>query len=250
MKTESYTPGHTANAADFMAKRTLASHGAFFRDHLSPGLRVLDCGCGPGSITLGIAEAVFPGKVMGIDAGESQIARARKCAHEQGAAHVDFITSGCYALPCVDSSFDCVFSHALLEHLAEPQKALAEFCRVLRPGGSIGLCSPDWGGFILAPPSPELSAAIAEYTALQTKNGGDVFVGRKLGTYLEQAGFSSICMQARYECYPSLSFISEYLAVQLKEAGKETHADTLRAWSKNEGGLFAQAWISAVGTKS
>ena len=49
MQSESYTPGHSQYAADFMAKRTLESHGSFFVPYLQPGLSVLDCGCGPGS---------------------------------------------------------------------------------------------------------------------------------------------------------------------------------------------------------
>jgi hypothetical protein len=44
---------------------------------------------------------------------------------------------------------------------------------VLKPGGVIGVCSPDWGGFVLAPPSARLSEAIEAYTSLQTRNGGD-----------------------------------------------------------------------------
>jgi hypothetical protein len=49
--------------------------------------------------------------------------------------------------------------------------------------------------------------------------------------------------------YPSLSFIGEYLAIQLRRNGCERHADALIEWSKSSGGLFAQAWISAIGKK-
>jgi ubiquinone/menaquinone biosynthesis C-methylase UbiE len=52
MSTNRYTPGHTSNATDFMSRRSVQSHGAFFMPHLTNGLSVLDCGCGPGSITL------------------------------------------------------------------------------------------------------------------------------------------------------------------------------------------------------
>jgi ubiquinone/menaquinone biosynthesis C-methylase UbiE len=249
MKSESYTPGHTANATDFMSKRTLQSHGAFFQQYLSSGLSVLDCGCGPGSITQGIVAAVHPGKVVGVDFGESQIERAKKDVAEHNIKNVEFIAASCYSLPFEDAAFDCVFSHALLEHLSDSKKALMEFHRVLKPGGVIGICSPDWGGFILSPPSTELSEAIEAYTKLQTKNGGDVFVGRKFGIYMASAGFVSVQMQARYECYPSLNFIGEYLAVQLRQKGDDKHADTLLAWSKSQNGLFAQTWVSAIGRK-
>src|SRR5687768_16069466 len=71
-----YTPGHSQNATDFMARRSLRSHGEFFLPHLTPGVSVLDCGCGPGTITLGIAERIAPARVVGVDFGTSQIERA------------------------------------------------------------------------------------------------------------------------------------------------------------------------------
>jgi len=246
---ETYTPGHTSNATDFMAKRSLESHGGFFRDYLHPNLTVLDCGCGPGSITLGIGRAVAPGRVVGADFGASQIEQAKRAAQEANLGNVQFVAASCYSLPFPDASFDRIFSHALVEHLAEPRKAFAEFHRVLKPGGCIGACSPDWDGFVLTPPSAELSSAIAVYRNLQNANGGDVAVGKKLGKYLEAAGFNSIRMQARYECYPDRTLIGEYLAQQLAAKGEPVHAETLRQWSHRDTGLFAQAWVSAVGRK-
>jgi 2-polyprenyl-3-methyl-5-hydroxy-6-metoxy-1,4-benzoquinol methylase len=49
-----------------LALRTAASEGAFFLPFLRPGMRVLDVGCGPGSITLGLAEKIAPGEIVGI----------------------------------------------------------------------------------------------------------------------------------------------------------------------------------------
>jgi SAM-dependent methyltransferase len=249
MQKESYTPGHTTNATDFMSKRSFVSHGAFFDQHLRPEMRVLDAGCGPGSITLGIARRVAPAEVIGVDFVESQIDRANKDADERGVQNVRFLATGCYSLPFENETFDCVFSHALLEHLSEPKKALAEFHRVLKPGGHAGVCSPDFGGLIISPKSEALVEAVAAYAALQARNGGDLHVGHKLGVYLSESGFSSVQMQARYECYPTLSFIGEYLALQLRRNGQERHADTVIDWSRSSGGLFAQAWISAIGRK-
>jgi ubiquinone/menaquinone biosynthesis C-methylase UbiE len=188
MRSESYTPGHTQNASDFMAKRTLESHGNFFLPYLDGGVSVLDCGCGPGTITLGIAARVLPAEVVGVDFGQSQIDRATATASEKGVTNVKFRVADCYSLPFGDSIFHRIFSHALIEHLADPVRALREMYRVLKPGGIIGLCSPDWGGFILSPPSPRLSLALEAYSALQSKNGGDVTAGRKLGVHLKKCG--------------------------------------------------------------
>jgi ubiquinone/menaquinone biosynthesis C-methylase UbiE len=217
--------------------------------HLTNGLSVLDCGCGPGSITLGIAELVAPAKVIGVDFGASQIEQACAAARGRGIANVEFRTADCYSLPFANSSFDRVFSHALMEHLFDPLRAIGEMHRVLMLGGVAGLCSPDWGGFILAPPSPRLSSAVDAYTRLQTKNGGDVLVGRKLGLLLRRAGFSDISMSARYEYYSSLPFIGEYLALQLEQAGDSLSAQTFRTWGQDVDGMFAQAWVSCTARK-
>jgi len=249
MGSEAYTPGHTSNASDFMAKRSLQSHGQFFLPYLAPGVSVLDCGCGPGTITLGIARAVQPNQVVGVDFGASQIERATARATSVGIGNVSFRVADCYALPFPENSFDRIFSHALFEHLSDPVRAMKGLYRTLKPGGIIGVCSPDWGGFMLSPASAQLSRAIEAYTDLQSKNGGDVHVGRKLGIHLAAAGFQGVEMSARYECYASLTMIGEYLALQLEQSDPAS-AQTLRTWSSAQGGMFAQTWISAVARRS
>jgi SAM-dependent methyltransferase len=232
-----------------MSNRTVQSHGQFFLSHLTPGVSVLDCGCGPGSITLGIAAVVAPGRVVGIDVGATQIARARWAGASVGVSNATFEMADCYSLPFPDSSFDRVFSHALMEHLSDPRGAMKEIYRVLKRGGVFGVCSPDWGGFVLAPPSAALGEAVQAYTTLQSRNGGDVRVGRKLGVYLKECGFTRIEMSARYECYSSLPLIGEYLALQLERQNDLRSAAILRDWSQVEGGMFAQCWVSCIGYK-
>ncbi|MBN3925084.1 hypothetical protein [Nostoc sp. NMS4] len=58
---EKYTPGYSSNATNFMAKRSLDTHGAFFKPYLRPGMKLLDCGCGPGTIALGLTRGIAPG---------------------------------------------------------------------------------------------------------------------------------------------------------------------------------------------
>jgi SAM-dependent methyltransferase len=232
-----------------MARRTLASHGVFFAPHLLPGLSLLDCGCGPGSITVGIAARIDPGEVVGVDFAPAQIARAREAATRGGRRNARFETGNVYSLAFESGRFERVFSHALIEHLADPQRALREMCRVLAPGGIIGVCSPDWGGFLLSPPSAVLSRAVDAYIALQSSNGGNVQAGRNLGLHLAGAGFEAVQLSARYECYDSRELIAEYLGRQLEEAGDAASASVLRDWSKEQPGMFAQAWVCAVARK-
>ena len=229
---ETYTPGYGEAAAAFMVRRRLDPNGAFFLPHLRPGISVLDCGCGPGTITRDIAQRIAPGRVVGLDFSADQVVVAIADAAAQGIANVEFRQGSAYALPFDDNCFDAVFSHALLEHLKEPDRAVAEFRRVLKPGGMLGVCTPDWGGFLLAPPSEKLLLAFEAYKQLQKRNGGDVYCGRKLGMYLEAGGFEGIVMRSRYENYDPLTVIGEFLAVNHEEAGDAKNAATWWDWGR------------------
>ena len=81
---ESYIHNHGgAFTKRVMGSRNVSNSAAFFLPHLRPGRRLLDIGCGLGTITVGLAQAVAPGELIGIDMDESQISAARDRALEQ-----------------------------------------------------------------------------------------------------------------------------------------------------------------------
>ncbi len=247
-KSSEYTPGYSANVVQFMARRSAETHAHFFMPMLRPGFALLDCGCGPGSITSGLARVVAPGEVVGVDADPRQVETARR--HNEGITNLRFEVAEGQTLPFPGESFDAVFAHAVLEHVADPVATVGEFFRVLRPGGVVGVRSPDWGGFVLAPQDPDVDEALAAYQRLQHANGGDTLVGRKLGQALASVGFLDVVMDAEYECYADREVIGEFLALRLEATDLEkSKVDALRRWSRLPGGLFAQTWISAVGRK-
>jgi SAM-dependent methyltransferase len=92
---ESYSQRANPDFEAELALRTAAKEGAFFLRFLRPGMRVLDLGCGPGSITLGLAETVAPGEVVGIDSQPSQVAQAQALSAARGVVNARFECCRC-----------------------------------------------------------------------------------------------------------------------------------------------------------
>jgi len=184
-----------------IAARTAAHFARFLLPHLQPGMRLLDCGCGPGSITVGLAAAVAPGEVVGVDVDAGSINRARQLATEQCIANVRFEVANLYELPFPDRSFDVVFSHAVLLHIQDPIGALREMRRVLKTGGLVGIRNDDLDGALTAPPDPLLLQTWTLMGELLRRNGGDSRGAKHSRYWLREAGFTRIEASAAYECY-------------------------------------------------
>jgi ubiquinone/menaquinone biosynthesis C-methylase UbiE len=179
-----------------MALRTATKEGAFFLRCLRPGMRVLDVGCGPGSITRGFAEAVAPGEVVGIDFQASQVNQAEASRESHSLTNLRFEVADAYQLPFPDQTFDAVFANAVLWHLREPDRVLAEIRRVLCPGGIVGIRDCDWGGRICSPSIPLLEKWWPLTVQIRQHNGGNPFLGRNLRRLLLEAGFQGVEMSA------------------------------------------------------
>lgn len=186
---ETYTHGYSEEHRRFLAMRSAQQDAAFFLPHLRPGTRVIDCGCGQGSITLGLAETVAPGEVVGVDREPSQIAAARALATERGVPNVRFEEASIYALPYPDASFDAAFAHTVLEHVSDPLRALREMRRVLKPGGVIGIKDPDYATLVYAPATALTDEAIALYRRVSEQNGASSYYARHQRQLLREAGF-------------------------------------------------------------
>ena len=188
-----YTHGYSPAVLQSMARRTAEREAGFFLPYLHPGLRVLDVGCGPGTITLGLARAVAPGELVGLDIDPASVAAAEAAARDQGVTNVRFEVGRAEALPFPDASFDAVFEHTLLEHVPDPLSVLSEMRRVLRLGGCIGLRDGDWGSNIFVPTlAPELEAAFVLYERWWRQRGGDPRLGRHQRPLLRAAGFGRL----------------------------------------------------------
>jgi ubiquinone/menaquinone biosynthesis C-methylase UbiE len=162
----------------------------FLLPYLHPGMTVLDCGCGVGSITLDIAERVSPGQVVGIDIDQTQLAIARRSAAERGLSNVSFERGDVYHLQVADASFQAVLAHTLLIHVRDRTAVLREFYRVLTPDGVVGISDDDFGTIAYSPPDPRMQQFFDLWTKVLQYNGGDPFYSRHLRHELLNAGFA------------------------------------------------------------
>ena len=264
-----YSVGYDAATTNFFHHRRAASHAAFFLPHLRPGMTLLDCGCGPGTITLDFAALFAPAEVVGVDIEPGQLQFAQTGAAHREMSNIHFAVSDLYALPFPDGTFDAVFLHGVLEHMQAPVKALREVRRVLKHGGVVGARHADFGGFLLEPATPPLDRFGLLFQQLMIYNGGYPMAGRHQLGWLQEAGFERPVVSASYDCWTSTPeesqrnacFLSKLVgksafASQLIEAGI-ADSDTLArmsehfmAWGRHPHAFAAEAWGEAVAWKT
>ncbi len=116
--------------------RTLDEDIPELKPFLKPGAKVLDVGCGFGTITLGVAEAVKPGEVVGIDPGAKRVEIAREWAAQvTHPDNISFQVGDSHRLDFQDNTFDVVYSHTVMDFFLDPVMGLKEQKRVAKKGG-------------------------------------------------------------------------------------------------------------------
>ena len=99
-----------------------------------------------------------------------------------------------HALPFDDAGFDRARADRVLQHLADPARALAELRRVVRPGGLVALAEPDWDTLVIDDPDTAVSRAYTRY--ITTDVVRNAAIGRQLGRLLHEAGFEVTSVEA------------------------------------------------------
>jgi ubiquinone/menaquinone biosynthesis C-methylase UbiE len=173
------------------------------RSYLKPGMKVLDVGCGPGPVTLDVAEAVYPGAVVGVDFSASSITQAQAAAEAAQCKNITFQVGDTYQLDFADETFDLVYSTNLLGWLREPVQALAEQRRVTKRGGWVFAQLGDYGNIIFYPPCPALDqylAALARFRHLGDSEAHiDSHQARRAVELLSQAGLTELQIEGWVE---------------------------------------------------
>jgi ubiquinone/menaquinone biosynthesis C-methylase UbiE len=229
-------------------------------------MELLDCGCGPGTITVGLARKVAPGQCVGIDIDATQVELARSHAASQGVTNVRFEAATIYQLPFADASFDAVYSNTVLGWLDDPLAALREIYRVLRIGGMVGIRSGDATGSLFTPTNPVLERFWTLFDAMVSQGGANPLLGREHRALLRQAGFVNVMASATYESYGTEEQVrlwgqtmARFLATesQLKpflQAGAnlaelEEMRQAWLEWSENPDAFCADVRCEAIGWK-
>jgi 2-polyprenyl-3-methyl-5-hydroxy-6-metoxy-1,4-benzoquinol methylase len=194
MEQPNQKPDHPAPQAVHHELRTAENSAGYVLAKLrsmkesKPSLRLLDVGCGSGTISVTFAKVIPEGDVTGLDLKPEILPRARAVADLAGVKNIEFLNGDVYKLPFADNSFDITHCHQMLTHLKEPWSALREMMRVTKPGGMVAAREGDLETECVW---PELSGLLKfhKFAADTMKAaGGSATGGRQLLSWALKAG--------------------------------------------------------------
>ncbi len=190
--TPDYTMGFSEEFMESLKRVSAENEAGYLLPHLRPGFRLLDVGCGLGTISIGLAKAVAPGEMHGLDMEASQIDMARSYARAYGVDNAIFHVGDAIDLPFEDGSFDVVSFQNVMMHIPDTRKVLAEAKRVLKPGGIIGCREMIVQSCFTYPDFGVIRKAWEMFEDLLIADDAHPQMGKELKSHLVKAGFSDI----------------------------------------------------------
>lgn len=162
---------------------------------IRPGQKLLDVGCGPGTDTIPLSGLVgATGHVTGVDYDPAMIDEANRQAELAGVSGwVSHIHTDAAVLPFGPDEFDASRSERLFQHLLNPEQALAEMVRVVRPGGRIVVLDTDWGTASLDTSETDIERRLMRVLSERCLNNG--YSGRRLYRLFKQQKLAEISVE-------------------------------------------------------
>jgi SAM-dependent methyltransferase len=163
------------------------------RQGLPVDARVLEVGCGPGFVTERLLALVSEGSVTARDSDPEMVTFARR--RLGGFDRVEVLEASVQDSGFDDATFEAATARLVFQHLPNPEAALAELHRILRPGARLFITDGDAGwGLLLDPEPPHLDELTAALERLRSERGGNLRIGRKLPRLLSEAGFADLAL--------------------------------------------------------
>jgi len=232
------------------------------------GSRVLEAGCGVGAQTVHLARNNPDVHFTSFDSSAESIEKAREKILQENLTNVRTEIADVYNLPYPAGSFDHVFVCFLLEHLADPNRALKGLKQLLKPNGSIMVVEGDHGSYYCHPKSDAADHAVQCLIEAQARKHGNSLIGRQLYPLLVKAGFNEVNVTPRMiyadsskpglvEGFTKKTFIAmvegvknEALTLRLSDEQKWNQgiADLYRA--THEDGTFCYTFFQATAVRS
>jgi SAM-dependent methyltransferase len=195
MTSGDYVHGYDAREGERLGDQAGALVELLHGDTTYPaGSRVLEAGCGVGAQTVTLAARSPGASITSLEISPESLAVARERVR---APNVTFVQGDLFTLDWPPASFDHVFVCFVLEHLADPVRALGVLRELLVPGGTITVIEGDHGSAYGHPASPDADAVVAALVELQARAGGDALIGRRLYPLLVSAGFDDVRVDPR-----------------------------------------------------
>jgi ubiquinone/menaquinone biosynthesis C-methylase UbiE len=232
------------NAASYSACLSLLDSLPYFQEYkrktyelleLGPFARVLDAGCGLGDDVFRMAELIGPrGFVAGLDSSARLIEKARSDPRSR-ILPVEFHVGDLRQLPFAAESFTHCRIDRVLQHVREPQAAISELIRVLKPGGLLLAYDNDWGTFSITSQDKRVTRILENAWCDSFANS---WIGRELRRYFMEAGLTNLTVQ------PSVSLIEDFdTADKIYNLGQTVQRAVARgAVSETQG----SAWLNEL----
>ncbi len=257
----------SATATELFNRRVAPADASHVVPHLRSGMRLVDFGCGAGSLSLGFAAILAPGQVVGFDMFEAAIEHARADADRLGLTNVDFQLADINSVDLPEASFDVAHFSGVLAYQKDPLTTLGIAFRALKPGGMLAAREPQKEGDWFGGPHREVLAlynkVITDY--LFRSVGGDPSIGRRLAALLQHAGFQEVEVKPGYAPAMSDPHVVAAAIVRILGEGRlstailqhdwltgeqlSAIAESVRVWGESGTSTVAFAECMAVGWK-